>query len=51
MNKSYLDILSVFNKPILLDCPIGHRAPSLPIRVGALVKVIYDKNLEFEYLD
>ena len=51
MNKSYIDILSVFNKPILLDCPIGHRAPSLPIRVGALVNVTYDKDLVFEYLD
>ena len=51
MNKSYLDILSVFNKPILLDCPIGHRAPSLPIRVGGLVKITYDKDLIFEYLD
>ena len=51
MNKSYLDILSTFNKPVLLDCPIGHRAPSLPIRVGALVKVTYDKDLIFEYED
>ena len=51
MNKSYLDILSTFNKPILLDCPIGHRAPSLPIRVGALVKITYNKDLIFEYED
>ena len=51
MNKSYIDILSSFNKPILLDCPIGHRSPSLPIRVGGLVKITYDKDLIFEYLD
>ncbi len=51
MNQSYMDILSSFNKPILLDCPIGHRAPSLPIRVGALVNVTLDDNLVIEYLD
>ena len=51
MNQSYVDILSRFNKPILLDCPIGHRAPTLPIRVGALAKVTLDDNLIIEYLD
>jgi len=51
MKKSYMDILSPFNKPILLDCPIGHRAPSLPIRVGALVKITYDKDFIMEYKD
>ena len=51
MNKSYLDILGPFNKPILLDCPISHRAPTLPIRVGALCEIEYEENLIIKYLD
>ena len=50
MNKSYIDILSTFNKPILLDCPIGHREPTLPIRVGSLVEITYDTNINIKYL-
>ena len=51
MQKSYIDILSSFNKPILLDCPIGHRDPTLPIRVGALCEITYDDNIKIKYLD
>ncbi len=51
MNKSYIDILGPLNKPILLDCPISHRAPTLPIRVGALCEIEYEENLIIKYLD
>lgn len=51
MTKSYIDILSQFKKPILLDCPIGHKGPTLPIRVGALCEIKYENDFSIKYLD
>ena len=51
INKSYIDILSPLNKPILLDSPISHRSPTLPIRVGAKAEVTFDGNIKIKYLD
>ena len=52
MEKSYIDMLSEFNKPILFNIDLGHLSPSIPIRVGSLVTVIYNKdkkNIFFDY--
>ena len=54
MEKSYIEMLEDLNKPILFNIDLGHLPPSMPIRVGAKVKVEYkqDKhNIFFEYKD
>lgn len=52
MEKSYIDLLKEFNKPILFNIDLGHLSPTLPIRVGANVKVEFKKNnIFFEYKD
>ena len=44
MDETYIDILKDFNKPILLNVDLGHIAPSMPIRVGSIVTVEYNKD-------
>lgn len=54
MEKSYKEMLLDLGCPILYGVSLGHRAPSIPIRIGAKVKVEYkeDKhNIFFEYDD
>lgn len=50
MHNAYLHVLSPLNKPILLDAPISHLKPSLPLIVGGLAEIKYkNKNIEIEY--
>ena len=52
MHNAYLHVLEPFKKPIILDAPIGHLKPTLPILVGGLAEVKYkDNNIEIKYLD
>lgn len=49
---AYIDILSDFNVPILLDCDLGHLSPALPIRNGAIATISFiDENIVIEYKD
>ena len=50
MIDAYKMILEPFNKPIILNAPIGHLSPTLPIYVGKKVEVSFEKNtLKFKY--
>lgn len=50
--KAYIDILKTLNVPILLDCPIGHFSPALPIRCGAMAKIEFiNDNIKITYKD
>jgi muramoyltetrapeptide carboxypeptidase LdcA involved in peptidoglycan recycling len=50
MHNAYLKVLLPFNKPIILNAPIGHLSPTLPIYVGKKVEVSFEKNmLKFKY--
>ncbi len=50
INDSYLDILKEFNVPIILDAPIGHLGPTLPIRCGGLATVeVVNNNIKISY--
>lgn len=52
MKDAYLHVLEPLKKPIVLDAPIGHLKPTLPILVGGLASVKYkNNNIEIEYLD
>lgn len=44
MEDTYFDLLKEFNKPILLNVDLGHLAPSMPIRVGSIVSIEYNKD-------
>ena len=44
MNEAYYYALKDLNKPMLLNCDLGHLGPSLPIRCGALATVEYKNN-------
>lgn len=50
MHEAYLEVLLPFNKPIILDAPIGHLSPSLPIKNGAKCKITFNRNqIKFLY--
>lgn len=50
--NAVIDVLSIYNVPILLDIDLGHLSPSLPMKNGAFVKVTYkNNNIFFEYKD
>ena len=52
MHDAVLRVLKDLNVPILLDCPIGHISPSLPIKNGGLAQITYENNnIIIEYLD
>ena len=54
MDNTYIDLLKEFNKPILLNVDLGHLAPSMPIKVGSVVTVEYNKdkhNIFYNYED
>lgn len=47
-----LGVLKEFNVPVLFDVDLGHYAPSLPMKNGALAKVSYDnKNIYLHYYE
>lgn len=49
--NAVIDMLSSFNKPILMDVDLGHIPPSLPIKTGALAEVkLVDNNIVIDYL-
>ena len=47
MKKAYLSVLGELNVPILLNVDLGHLAPSMPIRCGALATVEYKNSNVF----
>ena len=50
--NSYLDILLPFNKPIILDAPLGHISPTIPIKLGVKASIeIENNNIKIEYLE
>lgn len=50
ITDAYLNVLLPFNKPIILDAPLGHLSPSIPIKNGAKCKITYNRNqIYFEY--
>ena len=52
MHDAVLRVLNDLNVPILLDCPIGHLSPSLPIKNGALTEITFENNnIIIKYLD
>ena len=47
-----IDILGPLGKPILIDVDLGHLAPSMPIKTGALAEARYENgNLIIDYLE
>ena len=52
MHDAYLHVLEPLGKPILIDFPIGHLKPTLPLLVGGLAEIKYkNNNIEIEYKD
>ena len=50
MIKAYKMVLEPLNKPIILDAPIGHFNPTLPIMLGKKAEVSYKRNrLKIKY--
>ena len=50
MVEAYRMVLEPLNKPMILNAPIGHLSPTLPIYVGKKVKISYNKNIiKFKY--
>ena len=50
MHDAYMKVLEPRGKPIILDFPIGHLKPTLPLLCGGLATVKYkNKNIEIEY--
>lgn len=43
MEESYIDMLEEFGKPILFNVDLGHLAPSMPMRCGAIATVEFKK--------
>ncbi len=52
IKDAYLNVLSSFKKPIILDAPFGHLKPTLPIMCGGLAEIKYvGKNIKIKYLE
>ena len=52
MIEAYKRVLLPFNKPMILDCPIGHLSPTLPIKLGSNVEITYNRNnIKFNFKD
>ncbi len=50
MIDAYKKVLEPLGLPIILNCPIGHLSPSLPIYLGKKVEVSYNRNrLKLKY--
>ena len=50
IKDAYLHVLEPLNKPILLDFPIGHLKPLLPVICGAIAEIKYsNNNISIEY--
>lgn len=50
MINAYKMVLEPLNRPIILNAPIGHLSPTLPIYVGKKVEVTYNRNrLKMKY--
>ena len=43
MEESHIDMLEEFGKPILFNVDLGHLAPSMPMRCGAIATVEFKK--------
>ena len=44
MKNAYKEVLEPLGKPIILDAPIGHFNPSLPIKLGVKAEVSFNRN-------
>ena len=52
MHDAYMHVLEPLGKPIILDFPVGHLKPTLPILCGGLAKIKFKNgNVKIEYLD
>ena len=50
IKDAYLHVLEPLNKPILIDFPIGHLKPTLPLICGAFAEITYqNNNVRVEY--